>query len=211
MPTRFYLNGNVENNLSPGASQSTTLPNGTNVTSARSVTIGSSPNLDKCLLDPNTGFSDIRIQINTNAQTARQSGRMGILATTALATQTISAQTWVLRSFHSESNNAANAYMAMVLYVWRPSTNSVVGVIYDSNAELATEWALAGGYRDFTVSGSEVITQAGDVLVLETWYTATQGSSKSFSVAMFYDQTGYLDSTEEINLVTRRRRICLVS
>jgi len=201
MPTRFYFNGNVENNRSPAASQSTALPNGTNVTNNRSVTTGSSPNLDKCLLDPNTGFSDVRLAITTAAQTARQSGRFGILTTTRLAAQTIPAQTWTIRSYYSESNNNANAFLAAVLYVWRPSSSSIVGTIYDNNAQLGTEWTTAGGYITSTFSGSSVTAQDGDVLVLETWYTAIQGKAASYTVAMWYDETEYLDSPANITLL----------
>ena len=201
MPTRFYFNGNVENNLSPAASQSTTLPDGTNVTSNRSVTTGSSPNLDKCLLDPNTGFSDVRLAITTAAQTTRQSGRFGILTTTKLDAQTIPAQTWTVRSYYSESNNNANAFLAVALYVWRPSTNSKVGTIYDANTQLGTEWTISGGYISATFSGSSLAILEGDVLVLETWYTAAQGKAASYTVAMWFDETEYLDSPADIALL----------
>jgi hypothetical protein len=199
MPTRFHLDIDSVNTLGPGGSRSAALPNGTLNTNSPHNEYNSG------LLNPSTSFDLVRLEFATLGQTARQSGRFAVMSSTSLAAQTISAGTWTFNSYASHSNNNAQAFYALSLYVYRPSTDSVVAYIYDSNAELGTRFTVSGGFINFTISGSEVTAAEGDVLVLEVWYTSAQSQSKSFAVASFFDPDEYIDAPQDILLVAKRR------
>ncbi|MDH5796951.1 MAG: hypothetical protein OEZ19_00165 [Paracoccaceae bacterium] len=204
MPTRFYLDISNTNASGPGASKSTTLPNGTNNTNTPSGLY------DDGLLNPNTGFTGSGpIVFASLAQTARQSGRYAIMATSDLAAQTISAGTWTFNCYTAESSNQANSYFALCVYVWRPSTSSVVGFVYDSNAQLGSEWSISGGFVNFTFSGNSVTAQANDVLVLEVWYTSAQAKSSSYNLTAYFDDQEYIDAPQSILLFRRKRAIVI--
>jgi hypothetical protein len=87
----------------------------------------------------------------------------------ALSAQTITAQTWTLALSTSESDAGANSYTVCSLYVYRPSTTSVVGYIYDSDTPLGSEWGTVATGQVLTFAGAQVIAVASDQLVLELW------------------------------------------
>lgn len=205
MPTRFYLDISNTNASGPGASQSTTLPTGTHNTNSPSGLY------DDGLLNPNTGFTGSgAVSFTSLAQTARQSGRYAIMASSELAAQTISSGTWTFNCYSGESASQANAYFALCVYIWRPSTSSVVGFIYNSAAELGTEWTIAGGFVNFTFSGSSVTAQANDVLVLEVWYTSAQAKAASYTLNAYFDDQEYIDAPQNI-LFFRSKRAIVIS
>lgn len=176
--TRFYWRTNTGTARSgvPTSSQSTTLPNGTNTTGT--ITVGN--------LSTDIGTTLNSRSINSAAQTARQSGLYGIFSSFPLAAQTVSAQTWTMFVGNASGNNRANAYAAAALYLWDGSSATM---IYDSSAQLGTEWSTTTSVESFTASLPSFTVSQGDLLVLEVWYTAAQDKSSSYTNTLYWDGT----------------------
>lgn len=193
MATRFYLRTDVLSANAPTAgSKSVALPLGTN----NSLTNDS----DSLLLT--AAAADTLTQITTLAQTARQTGRFCRGTSLPLAAQTISANTWTSLLRVQESNTAANAFTAFSIYVWRPSTSTRVGFIYDSSTSLGTEWGTTVSNRTYTVSGSAVTVQEGDVISWEVWYSAAQGNATARTLTIRHDLTTYLETPQNLTFFT---------
>jgi hypothetical protein len=143
------------------------------------------------------------------AQTARQSGIVNRFTSDELAAQTIGAQTWTFIGRGQESNVNANRFFGISLYVWRPSTSSVVGYIYDNVAQLSTEFTTGGGLITCTFSGSSLSINAQDVLVCEVWSTAIQAKATSYTITITYPTGSYLDATNNIAPFARKRVILI--
>jgi hypothetical protein len=190
MATRFFFATDTAAFAPTAGSKSTALPDGTD----NSLTANDSQSL---LLTANNSASTE--SINTLAQTARQSGRFARFTSDRVTAQTISANTWTVVIDTRESNGSADAYLALSAYVWRPSTSSVVGYIYDSNAQIGAEWSLSLGAVTYTFSGSAVTAQTGDVVVIEVWYTAAQAKATSYQVQTRYNtSTQYLETPQDL-------------
>src|SRR5574337_1774370 len=150
-----------------------------------------------------TGFEDLSLSsikgvattsatevLSSLAQTAHQDNYIARFTSSPLAAQTIPAGTWTFALQTSEANNNANSFIIASVYVWRPSTSSVVGYIYDSDTPLGTRWGTTTTGRLVTISGSSVATQAGDVLVFEMWrHAATQAAAAGYAQTLYYDGT----------------------
>lgn len=137
----------------------------------------------------------------TSAITTQQSFMLARHTTPLLFGQTISANTWTVAFKLSESNNAANAFFAPVAYVWRPTTSAVVGTIRDTATTVGVE--ANGLVQSVTFSGSAVTCATGDVLVLEAWVIATQGSGKNYTVSWNTSETAnqvYLQTPQDLRL-----------
>lgn len=138
----------------------------------------------------------------TLAQTTQQSAMFARHSSSFLAAQTISANTWTVVFQADESNTAANAFLALSVYVYRPSTNAVVGFIYDSATTLGVEFSNT--VQTVTFSGSAVTAQAGDFLVLEAWNVATQAMATSYNVSWFLSGTTnslYLETPQNLRFL----------
>lgn len=107
---------------------------------------------------------------NTNPQ----SHYFGRFVSRPLAGQTIPPQSWNYAAMVGETSANAKTFFAPVMYVWRPSNNTVVGYIFDGSIVDTNEWpaAVATGTRN--IAGASVPVQDGDVLVVEAWGVATQ-------------------------------------
>jgi hypothetical protein len=189
MATRLYFRDDTSSNAPSAGSKSSALPNGTN----NSLTANDSQSL---LLDQ--GTSDTTVSINTLAQTTRQSGRFARFTSEPLASQTISANTWDYTLRNRHSNASANAYKAGSIYVWRPSTSSVVGYVYDSNAEIGSVWTNNFTNDSSSISGSAVTATNGDVLVIEVWYTSAQGKAKTYVVDIQYNVNSFIETPQDL-------------
>lgn len=177
--TSFYLRGNNLSGTNLTAEQSTSLPTGTDASNAwgigpLNVTAGPGPG-------NNTSSR------TSAATTAAQSGFLRAWGSAALEAQTIAAATWTFAGGFNESNAAANAFLALAVYIWRPSTSSKVDTIYDSATALGTEWPSSEAGIVATFSGSSVTTQSGDILVVEVWVVATQGGSMAYANSIYYE------------------------
>jgi hypothetical protein len=139
-------------------------------------------------LPGSTGTSTV--EWNSLAQTARQSTPASRW-TLALGAQTIPAGTWAASQLGREGNTAANLFSAISIYVYRPSTNAVVGYVYDSQTELGVEFGTsAATAATYTVAGASVTAQNADLLVVEVWYTAAQGMATSYPPFTRFDYKG---------------------
>ena len=197
MATRFYFRDITSPYAPTAGTKSVALPTGTN----NSLTA----NDDQSLLL--TTGTNVQVDITSAAQTARQSGRFARFTSDPLASQTISANTWDYTLRNRESNANANAYKAASIYVWRPSTSSVVGYVYDSNAEIGTEWTTNFTNDSSNISGSAVTATNGDVLVIEVWYTAAQGKAASYSNSIQYNANSFIETPQDLTFFVATKEI----
>lgn len=121
-----------------------------------------------------------------------QSALMARHASAPLKSQTVNANTWTLSFIGQESNNAANAFLAVSFYLYRPGTDSVIGYIRDSATTVGVEFS--GAVQTITFAGSAVTAQAGDILVLEAWNVATQGNVTARDITWSVGRTGGVDT-----------------
>ena len=178
--------------IGPTGEQSAVLPTGTTVTSP----VKRYAQLDTTKDTANLQFFGSSGSFATTNITTRQTGFTGY-GYYELGAQTIPAGTWSVAVRGDQSNAAANAFFCLSIYVWRPSTSTVVGRIYDSTTELSTELSSTLQSRLASVSGSSVVAANGDVLIVELWYSATQGSSKSYNVELVCDTDNKTDATAD--------------
>lgn len=124
------------------------------------------------------------------AQTPRQDAYIGrFIIESSLPALTVAANTWTFAFQAAEPDANANVFLALSLYIYRPSTTSVVGYVYDGGTALGSEWPLTRGPQIVTFSGSAVATNNGDVLILEVWTTAAQAVASSYSSSFYYGGT----------------------
>jgi len=193
MATRLFFATNTSAYTPTAGSKSVALPNGTN----NSLTA----NDDRSMLIT-ANNSTTTVTINSIAQTARQSGRFARFTSERLLAQTVSANTWTIAIDTRESNGAANTFLALSIYVWRPSTNTRVGFIYDSNAQIDVEWPTALTPNTYTVSGAAVTAQEGDVVVIEVWYTSAQGMATTYQNQIAYNtDQEYLETPQNLSFL----------
>jgi hypothetical protein len=184
----LYFRTEVSPNPPTAGSKSLTLPNGTD----RSITTNDDESLSVA-----QGGTNVLASITTAAQTARQSGRFGRLTSAPLATQDWIAGSWSVNpGLRRESNNAANAFLALSIYIWRPSTSSRVGFIYDANTQLGAEWPTTAAAATYTILGQAISILDGDVLVVELWYTAAQGMATSYTTELRWGLNGFIESVD---------------
>jgi hypothetical protein len=79
-----------------------------------------------------------------------------------------------------EGATTANQFLWPVIYVWRPGVGRV-GFIFDAAAGAGTELPATPAIASKTFSGSAITVQAGDVLVLEVWYSGTSGGAANLT------------------------------
>ena len=116
----------------------------------------------------------------------------------------ITAQTWTWNfAAKISSGTPVNAYptpstndrVPLNLYVWRPSTGTKVGTIFDSNTTAATYYDVGWEnntnevLQNGTFSGSAVTCQVNDVLVHEVWIRLDTVSTASATCGIYYDGT----------------------
>jgi hypothetical protein len=119
--------------------------------------------------------------LDSRNNTTQQSHYFGRFSSKPLAAQTIPAQTWNWRMVVSEGNASANTFLWPVMYVWRPSNNTVVGYIFNASANQSTEWPTSPAGSTRSLSGTAVTCLDGDILVVEAWGVATQAAAASYT------------------------------
>lgn len=188
--TVFYLRDLLAANPPTAGEKSTALPvdaiganNATGVQETRA-------------LDTAKGAAQASIAHNSDASTVARDNYMARFTSAPLAAQTLSAETWTAALALSEGNAAANSFLNLSVYVWRPSTSAVVGFIYDSHTNLGVEWAAGEDGIVATFAGAAVTTLADDVLVLEVWRHAVQGMATAYAQTLYYNgATDVVDAT----------------
>ena len=145
--------------------------------------------LTACLMTTTIASQANNVAVTSTCDTSNtnQSGCFGTWASKPLAAQTISAQNWTLGLTGNESSTNMNAFWVATIGVWRPSTQSVVGYIYDNIAQLGSELGTSDSGQVITVAGSAVTTVDGDVLFCNVWWRGTPTMSTSFTATFKYD------------------------
>ena len=110
--------------------------------------------------------------------------------------QTVGGGNYILNYAHAESNTNMNIFSAgTYIYVWRPSTGSIVGEVKSTlvaNTIAGTEPGAASSERVWHQSGissSAVSAQDGDVIIVELYWSFAQGMSTSYTGTIYYDGT----------------------
>lgn len=216
MATRLFArNVTAASAVSPTAgTKSVALPTGT----ANTLTFANNT------LSTVKGTAQTASAITSLAQTAAQSGNwVPRFVSLPLDAQTISANTWTIFWGDQESNAAANAFLALSIYVWRPSTNTRVGFVYDSAANIGAEFSTTAEAQSATISGSAVTADRGDVLIVEFWYTATQSMGTAYTITFSYDGTNetttgtgnasvatYIETPQNLSLLTPKSSVIFI-
>ncbi|MDR7537429.1 MAG: hypothetical protein QN183_13820 [Armatimonadota bacterium] len=177
MATRLFLRDLASPNAPSNGEKSAALPVGT-------FKGNSGAGYEDRSLNTTAGASGVTKTITTLAQTAHQDLYIARFTSSPLAAQTIQAQTWTLRLSVAESNAAANAYLILSLYAYRPSTGEVVGYIWDSDTTIGSEWPTTETAVSVTFNGAALNVSAQDVLVLEVWAHAVQGMAASYTLTV---------------------------
>lgn len=169
----------------PSSEQSAVLPNGSSGPSGAYV---DGPDFFEMGTAKTVVGTQNRVRFLSLGQVGRQSTFMAH-GYYRLGAQTIAAGTWRLATAVLTSDPLANAFFAASIYVWRPSTSSVVGYVYDATTELGTEWRgdFTAESRLISLSGNSVTAANGDTLIFEIWATAAQGGTGSYTNWMFFD------------------------
>lgn len=97
----------------------------------------------------------------------------------------IAANTWTLTWGYADAA-LADAGIAIALYVWRPSTTTKIGTIFDSTIAFSGVSNTETGHK-VTFSGSAIASgiTTNDVLILEFMVNASSPVTKTF----YYDGT----------------------
>lgn len=152
-----------------------------------------------------TNTSGSSLSANSVATTNTQWAVLGRWSSPALAAQTIPSQTWTVAVGAYESNGMSNMQVLFGAYVYRPSTQSVVGHIllqsdgqqidYRGDLTYEVESTSPGTIKPGTASGDAVTTQAGDIFVVEVGYRSQQGKSNSYVNTLYFDGTQVVTGT----------------
>lgn len=141
-------------------------------------------------LSETKGSVQTSLSFNSDASTATRSNYLGRWTSPLLAAATFGSGTWTFAYCVTEGNSNADSFLKLSIYIWRPGTSSVVGYIYDSTADINTEWPTLNTGRVDNITGSNVTCQGGDVLVLEVWRSTDatgQAMATAYSQSVFYD------------------------
>lgn len=115
--------------------------------------------------------------------TGTVSGYFGRYSSQPLAAQTIPAQDWTYAA-KVQCGTATNMKHVPVIYIWRPSTNTVVQHISDASTGQGTTWPTSAVQSTHKFAGASVTVQEGDILVIEAWglgnHTSTSGGGASW-------------------------------
>lgn len=121
----------------------------------------------------------------------------------------ISSNTWTTNFAAKESSLTANFPAPaggdttnVCVYVWRPSTQAVVGYMRDDyTTNNITEGASANTEysHNVTWAGSAVSgVQNNDVIIYEQWFEFQQGSTSTFTIYYYYDGTTATTSGNQV-------------
>lgn len=192
MATRLFFREttNLNTDYPTSGDKSTVLPVGTD---------GGDFNQSQDLSLLNAAGAATNLTYSSLAQTAQQSAMIARFTSPRLRAQSVDANTWTVVFTGDESNNAANAFLAVSVYIWRPSNSSVVGFIRDSATTLGVEFN--NSLQTVTFSGSAVTAEAGDILVVEAWNVATQSMATSYTITFTTSASGtqrYIETPQDL-------------
>lgn len=179
-------------------------------------------------LSTTIGTGQVASTIDTLAITTPQTGLLGIFATNPIANESVvvGAGSIVLNCADANTDNTSMAFYpkGVNIYVWRPSTSSIVGYILDA-ADLDLSTASPKTFTSTEtvthitgILGAPVPAIEGDIIVVEVWTTMTQGMATSYTGTWYYNGTtenttqgsaatnhaSYIEFTENITFKTGR-------
>lgn len=146
------------------------------------------------------GTGQTSILLVSNATTSAQNFYFTKFVSQPLNQTNVTAQTWTY-NFAAEEELTSNNFpvtgssdeLYLNLYVWRPSTGSKVGTIFDAQtASGVVNEAPAGTEEAYhiTFSGSAVASAAvGDVIICEIWFEVSQSAATAADNFFYYDGT----------------------
>jgi hypothetical protein len=179
MATKFYLRNASATGTVPTATLSATAP----TQSALATNGWKSMSLS-------TGSGQTSKAITTLAQTAAQSAAIVAFCSDPIAAQSIVSQKINYSFGASESNSNSDFFVCFGVYLWRPSTTSIVTRIYDQQpgSEPGTsQTVMAATPISFITPAT---SQDGDILVCELWRSNnTQNMGNAYTNTYFYDGT----------------------
>lgn len=146
------------------------------------------------LMNTSIGAAQTSTTLTSASLATLQQQFCAMFATLPLDTnQTVGGGTMILNTAqNADSAAAAFAVNSFNIYVWRPSTGTLVGTIRDSGG--ASLGGAAGGTGITTqhitgITTSAVSAQAGDVIVCEIWANFTQGMANPYVCNFYFDGT----------------------
>jgi hypothetical protein len=159
------------------------------------------------------GAAQTSIAVTSSGVTTQQFVAIGQWLSEPLAAQTIGAGNWTASLAASEANAQANMFGALVVAVYRPSTNSIVGRIVDQ-PNAATSFGLEPGTAETaisgtTIAGSSLTVQDGDILVFEIWSVMTMASTTARLLTIFFNGTTDASATTNAAFVSAPAAITL--
>lgn len=194
MATRFYLldTTNYVTN-GPSSEQSTVLPLATDNSLAWALRD----------MDESSAASPVSLTANYQDIVTTQSALFRAFISPPLAAQTIAAQNWSIAADANVSNSRLTIQWALNIYVWRPSTTSKVGAIYDSSTGLGTAWSTSPTTQTGTAAGASLAISNNDKLVVEVWSVGGPNKTTAYDAVVDYnDANSYLSWTHDITLYT---------
>lgn len=136
------------------------------------------------------GVAQTSIAQTTDATTSARNGYHARFSSQPLAAGTYGSGTITIAVAVNEGNNASNAFHCLSIYFWRPSNNTVVGFVYDSDTAInATEWAASESGKVNNISGANVTIQNGDILVMEFWRKQSQANGTARTNTLYFEGT----------------------
>lgn len=188
MSTRLYLRNLAPSNSPTAGEKSAALPVGTLFASS-----------NEKALKTVKGASQTSLVHSWNAvKIVHHEIYLARFTSDPLVAQTISANNWTLAIAVAENVPGTDSRILASLYVWRPSTASVVGYVYDTHTLLGIEPTTTEDGQVITLAGNSVVCQAGDVLVYECWFhvqPAGNPTNPSTVTVWFDGTTDVVDTT----------------
>jgi len=133
------------------------------------------------------GISQTSISKTSDATTSARDNYLGRFASVALQAGTYGSGSWTIALALSSASLLANSFTSCSIYFWRPSTEAVVGFVYDSDANIGSEWDNTEEGRVASITGANVTIQDGDVLVIEIWRHAVQAMATAYAQTLYFD------------------------
>lgn len=184
MTQKFYFRNTQTNTHPTSGEKSTTEP-------VAASTFGLTPT-DRDLSATKGASGTTQVTACNNTASA-QNGCLGRWSSVPLAAGTYGSGTWTLAIQSIESNAGADAKFVLAsIYFWRPSNNTVVGFVSDSNTQVGVEFGnntTARYGQVLSITGANVTISNGDLLVIEVWTGFTQAMGTAANLTVCYDGT----------------------
>lgn len=143
-------------------------------------------------MDTTIGTGQVAIPYTNGVATSRMT--FGMFASNPLdVAQTVGGGSMILNTANqADTNSGAIQITSMAVYVWRPTTNSIVGFVIDSSATSLGGTPTSGTSETVQhvtgIATSAVAAAAGDIIICEIWANWTNGGMSTIN-RFFFDGT----------------------